>query len=307
MRTVALYKCLDLFIQWRDDDEQVRKLFEEVKHPDLQNIYEIPFTRELGENLINKPTPQEKSDLIVFYICLLARNARIHIEYKKIDLTDLWDGYPVRYQYVGWDLRRSDLADVRAHYFYSRLFNEIQTYCNVFHIPFRQICKDRFFDLSTINLEPTLINELGKSFFAENEVTEKKSLPAIRPIFSSSLVPQIFDMLKDFFAPDQQEEFLDLLKTGGDAKEHLLFLDSGIRLADAFKQLFDSNVIKGCQKKELEKWIKNNFHFRYRDNVKEFTIRYLSDVISTDSDRCKNPIFNVIREKVTGNCLLTKL
>ena len=98
-----------------------------------------------------------------------------------------------------------------------------------------------------------------------------------------------------------------MLNSGENAPKPLLFLDSGNRLADAFKQLYDCDIIRGCQKKELESWISLNFSYRYRNTVKKYTLEYLSEIMSTTKDMCQKPILNIILEKATGKYLISKI
>ena len=127
-----------------------------------------------------------------------------------------------------------------------------------------------------------------------------------KPIFKPTLIATIFNLLKDFFNANQQSQFRDMLETGDNSPEQLIFLDSGNRLADAFKQLKKSDIITGCDQKELEEWIYNNFLFRHRQTIKSFTLRYLNDIISTNSDPCKKPILNVKIDKSTGEVSINK-
>ena len=81
-----------------------------------------------------------------------------------------------------------------------------------------------------------------------------------------------------------------ILKNGVNASKPLVFLDYGKRLARVFKQLFDEQIIVGCQKKVLENWIEQNFHYRSGNRILKFTPRYLSDIISSNKYIVKNPI-----------------
>ncbi|HEY3388903.1 MAG TPA: hypothetical protein VGK38_04985, partial [Prolixibacteraceae bacterium] len=121
--------------------------------------------------------------------------------------------------------------------------------------------------------------------------------PQIRPIFKPEEVQTIFDLLKNFFAETQHASLHQVLKTGNSTDEPLLFLDCGNRLADAFKQLINAGIITGCEKKELENWIFKNFRYRNNQKFKEFSTRYLNDIVSSNDDDCSNPILNVTRDK----------
>lgn len=119
--------------------------------------------------------------------------------------------------------------------------------------------------------------------------------------FKPEEINTIFNLLKDFFSEDHQVLLLKLLKTGTNATEKLIFLSTGNLLADAFKQLINAKIIIGVQKKELEAWIQKNFCYRHGNEVKEFTLRYLNEIISTN--KCiseKNAILILKQDKVTG-------
>lgn len=67
------------------------------------------------------------------------------------------------------------------------------------------------------------------------------------------------------------------------------------RCAHAFKQLFDSNLIVGCNKAELENCIQQNFQYRDRGVVKNYKEKYLQDIISSNTKTCHSPLFDVRR------------
>lgn len=128
----------------------------------------------------------------------------------------------------------------------------------------------------------------------------------IKPIFNTDSIDTIFELLKGFFSIEQQAELKEILITGGDVNEQLIFLDSGIRLADAFKQLKKADIITGCQQKELEAWIQKNFNYWSRKVVKQYSSDYLSSIISTNWDKCQRPILTTKLDKETGKYLISK-
>lgn len=134
----------------------------------------------------------------------------------------------------------------------------------------------------------------------------EQQAPSIKPIFKPEAISTILDLLKDFFSPEHQTQLKQILETGNNASEQLIFLDTGNRLADAFKQLYDIDIITGCEKKELESWICNNFRYRFRQNIKSFTPHYLNNIISTKKDLCQNPILNTKKDLATGKVLISK-
>ena len=128
----------------------------------------------------------------------------------------------------------------------------------------------------------------------------------LQPVLKPEKVEAVFEILKDYFQAEQQTELFQLLKTGIGSKKRLNFRDNGNRLADAFKQLKKADVITQCGQKELEAWIAENFKYTYRNQIKNYTARYLNDIISTNKDKCVRPILNVKTDRVTGEILITR-
>lgn len=307
MKTEALNKCLNVITNWRELDDNERNELTTIKHRFGQNFIE-PFRRELSENMITQ-TANEQNSLIIFFINELNRASNISRNYKSIEHRELDDKNLGMSTSVlcntGSGAGDSFLAFV--HFFYILLFNEIQMVCSQYQIPFLELCSERGFALNLVNVGPSLENDQRMKSLVAEKSRKAQVLPNIVPIFTPEYIPQIFDLLKGFFSLPNQNELLKILQTGGNASKCLLFSDSGSRLADAFKQLYDCDIIKGCQKKELENWISQNFQYRYRDKVTKFTPRYLNDIISSNKDKCQKPILNIKLEKATGNFIISKV
>jgi hypothetical protein len=117
------------------------------------------------------------------------------------------------------------------------------------------------------------------------------------PRILGEYLEDFFHILKDYFEKQNHETLHKLFETGCDAEMPLLFLNSGNKLADAFKQMYTANLILGCQKKDLEVWLARNFIYQSNKNQPlQFKPRYLNDIISTNKDKCKSPILNVKKE-----------
>lgn len=140
----------------------------------------------------------------------------------------------------------------------------------------------------------------------EKEVMDLKCQIEHKPIFKPETIETIFDLLKGFFYPKQHDELHKLLDTGNNASEPLIFLSNGNRLADAFKQLIKSDVITGCDQIHLENWILKSFKYLFRDQITDYTPRYLNDIISTTKDKCQRPILNVKLDNSTGKIIIRK-
>ena len=145
-----------------------------------------------------------------------------------------------------------------------------------------------------VGLEDTGIPETG-----ENPIR-------IKPIFKTEFVNPVFDLLNGFF-PEEDRKILKLIMISGDDSPWVLtFLGPGNRLADSFKKLYESDLITGCQKKELEKWIAVNFQYRDDHGIKKFKPKYLNNIISTNQIPCKNPILEVMGDRITGKVMIRK-
>jgi hypothetical protein len=147
----------------------------------------------------------------------------------------------------------------------------------------------------------------GEAIQTINKVkAEPLAIVNTRPIFKKEAIEQIYDILKDYFIGSDQKQLHDVLDTGSSINNKLHFISNGNRLADAFKQLYDGSFITGCKKKELEKWVSQNFTFQDKNKVKHFTLRYLQDIISSSWSKCENPIIAVTQSKTTGDYFITK-
>lgn len=113
------------------------------------------------------------------------------------------------------------------------------------------------------------------------------------PVIKEHVIPEFYAILKDYFIPEEQDKLLKLLQSGKSDVAALTFNGNGNRLADAFKKLFDTYLIVGCNKSGLESWILK--HFRYSNNgqAKNYTEKYLNDIISSDIKNCQSPILEI--------------
>lgn len=314
MKTEALDKCLELFRAVQNfEEEKIGPLAD--MDAELDQPFIEPFRRELGLNLLSKPAFQEKKDLIIFYIEELDHAIFFDRSIDEIEpVNHETDGfyYPIWYndQYETDD---SGVARVRAHILFSRLFDVIQDYSNIYHIPFIEICNDRNFLLHTIDLGRTRdfeeITEGRKAY--ERLLSERQpgAMPTEidRPIIVQDFFDEVYEAIRDFFSTEDQINLRYMLENNTDVESPIVFRDMGNRLADAFKQLYEANIIRGCQKKELESWICRNFAYVYRGEVRPFLPKYLNEIISTTKDKCKRPFLDVRFDKTLNKNILIKL
>ena len=298
MKTKALYECIDFAINWKT-----------VKYGDLSNQvykdaiygerYVEPYRRELYKNLVFL-NQTEQNNVIKFYIHELTRvidTEFIKSKYKEANSEESGSMEFNDGVYLKEKEEKSELSGMIS-YLNTILFLELRTICRSYKIPIKKIIDD-----SKIDLDKYYYISALKEFKGLEE-----SLPrSIGPRITAEYIPQIFEILKDFFDKPDQQDFLTLLETGEYPYKPLLFIDKGSRLADVFKQLIDSDIIRGCQKKELEAWICENFRYRNGNSIKTFTKRYVSDIISSNQVKCAKPILNARLDKTTGQYLIIKL
>jgi hypothetical protein len=158
--------------------------------------------------------------------------------------------------------------------------------------PAHFITKDK-----TINLFDTLWD---KTTLTSSQTKKEQVDFEIKPVFEPVEVQIFYEFIKDFFSTEQQTELKYILETGNNANQKLLFKDNGNRLSDAFKKLIEHDIIKGCQKKDLEKWIASNFLFLHNGIQKEYKLNVLNKYISAGVNTvpCKSPFIDVVKGKI---------
>jgi hypothetical protein len=105
---------------------------------------------------------------------------------------------------------------------------------------------------------------------------------------------QFFNVLKPYFSQEDHSNLSDLLFKNIEPDTSLIFRGNGNQLADAFKQLFDNNIIVGCLQTDLEKWIAPKFlYLSGQGHPRELTEDYLNSLISTKTRPCKSPILKI--------------
>lgn len=137
------------------------------------------------------------------------------------------------------------------------------------------------------------VNKEGE--FTSLPVAERKISKAV-PVFKEDIIPELYSLLKDYFKPGEQKKLMSLLQSKDSIDGPLLFTGNGNQLADAFRQLFDANLVAGCNKTELQQWIFSHFLYREKGMEKHFTERYLQDMISSNTKSCQAPLFDIRRD-----------
>ena len=125
-------------------------------------------------------------------------------------------------------------------------------------------------------------------------ITEQETIE-MKPVLKLEAVQMVFDILKDFFSPEQQIQLRKIIETGNNTSKKLLFMDNGNRLTDTFKKLIEHDFIIGCQKQHLENWVVENFLFLHNGTKKEFKPRVVNKYISAGINTvgCKSPLIEI--------------
>ncbi|MBZ4192158.1 hypothetical protein [Niabella beijingensis] len=118
------------------------------------------------------------------------------------------------------------------------------------------------------------------------------------PSFRLESIPEILEMLKDFFNEEDQARLETLIRTGKIEGEKLLFQSAGKRLSDFFKQLIIHDFITGCQKKTLVQWIAANFRYLKRGVIQDYKIGTVLKTISRNDYDSMNPIMEIVKGKI---------
>jgi len=149
------------------------------------------------------------------------------------------------------------------------------------------------------NAQPETKTDKIKTKIEESN-TEQETIE-YKPTFKPEFVQTVFDIIKDFFSPEQQNELKHILETGSHAKQKLHFRDNGNRLTDTFRKLIEHDIIIGCQKIDLIRWIISNFKFTKGNTLSDYIFDTVEKTISRNHYPCKNPIINIENGQITKN------
>jgi hypothetical protein len=111
-----------------------------------------------------------------------------------------------------------------------------------------------------------------------------------KPCFKSESIENTISVLNNYFDTTQHADLKEIIETGSNATEKLLFKDNGNKLTDYFRELFNNNTITGCTKTVLINWIVDNFKFTNGSSKKDYRFDTVEKVISSKDRLCKNPI-----------------
>lgn len=144
--------------------------------------------------------------------------------------------------------------------------------------------------LNVVQATTALIIKTGK----EQEVESEE----FKLLWADGILEDFTSILKVYFEAKDHQTLEEVLKGRPDTKEKLLFRGAGNKLAFAFRQLIDKQLITG-QLNDIENWIGK--HFQYLDGKKkqrkDYAPAYLNKIISSNAG-CQSPILEV--KKVKG-------
>jgi hypothetical protein len=141
-----------------------------------------------------------------------------------------------------------------------------------------------------------------------NLVVESQDLKLTQPTINDiELKPKFTNaedvngILKDYFDEPQQGVLEQLLNSGDNTSEKLIFKGQQNQLSDVFKKLFENNLVTGFNKTQLIEWIVSNFCYRKNEKVIDFKFDSVEKVISREDSqyKCANPIVTIKEGKLT--------
>lgn len=152
MITENLEKCCHVLSPENYKDKEVLGIFLTATGT-IKLKYINPFRKELDKNILARKTPEEKKDLIIYYVSELIKVQGILPEYNTIEfeVPDIF--HDLRYSNHKGEMNGLSQYKVNRHFFYALIFNEIQKACFNFKIPFLTICRELLFPLNSIDTE----------------------------------------------------------------------------------------------------------------------------------------------------------
>ncbi|MEJ8802123.1 hypothetical protein [Pontibacter sp. H249] len=149
------------------------------------------------------------------------------------------------------------------------------------------------------------IRQARRLLTPEMEHTKPEQPVEVKPVmsyphFTDGVAEKFTEVLKGYFTQADQDQLLPLFLHNQAPASPLLFHGNGKQLADAFKQLYEANLIVGCLKGEMEMWITKHFAYVYRGQQKSLPPNYLGAIISSNAKPCQSPILDV-RKRSDGS------
>jgi len=101
-----------------------------------------------------------------------------------------------------------------------------------------------------------------------------------RPKFNHQYIDDFLQLIRTYFSEEHFSQLDALIKTDEQPANQMIFSGNSNKLADAFKQLYEANLIVGCNKAELEKWILKHFLYSVGNKVNEYSEGWLIAIVS---------------------------
>jgi len=108
----------------------------------------------------------------------------------------------------------------------------------------------------------------------------------IKPVFKPEAIDTIFEILKVYF-PSQNEELKQVLETGIQPLQKLIFQGSGKTLLDFFKQLMKGQYLTIAVQDDFLTWLSISFEYLHLRQPNEISKKYASTIISGNSRAAK--------------------
>jgi hypothetical protein len=179
MITDRLEQCCHLLLPENyTDREVVGELL--INSNKIKPKYIVPFRKELDKNILTRKSPEEKTDLVIYYVSELMKVQGILPDYSLLEFEVPDTFLNLKYSNHKGELTNLTHYKVNRHFLYALLFNEIQKACFNFKIPFLTICRELWFPLDVID------TEISKEY-------EKLLLGKLR---SDTIIPTTFERLR---------------------------------------------------------------------------------------------------------------
>lgn len=243
---------------------------------------------------------KELKELAITDILNLSRE-QISFQLRRLgDIRELFKRFWQKY----YHLKVLSGSDQATNFIYNLSLNEDFIAPKLYY-PDHAIANDNFInDLEdTIRARENILEEFEEAVSKIIEFTEKaekntfkeqtQEATKAKPVFKEGVAEEFFSIIKEFFSESDQPLLLKIITSKGKLSKPILFNGPDNQLADAFKQLLLSNLIRGCNKAELENWIQINFQYRDKGIQKPYTEKYLQDIISSNTKFCQSPLFDV--------------
>lgn len=195
MKTEALNKCLNIFRNWRELDDNQRQARVSLEQDGFAYNLIEPFRRELAENLIHQ-TSEEQKHLIIFYINEISRVSNFVQDIDPIEDKKAVGETDNLYVFQSFKLN-SDCEDWFAFMIlrlFMSIFNEIQIICNNNNISFLAICQESGIDLTFISPWPTLFHEQRKASLTSNGSTTPQTQSLDNHLTNSDIEKQLIEI-----------------------------------------------------------------------------------------------------------------